>query len=88
MVVCKRQAGRIFGEKVVGSGPVRSYIHASVLHPATVADPWITLCRPRVEQLTASKMHVLCGALVMKALLMLNNCSVVSHEVGGHRTAP
>ena len=34
------------------------------------------------------KMHVLCGALVMKALLMLNNCSVVSHEVGGHRTAP
>ena len=31
--------GRIFGEKVVGSGPVRSYIHASVRHPATVADP-------------------------------------------------
>ena len=46
MVVCKRQAGRIFGEKVVGSGPVRSYIHASVRHPATVADPQITLCRP------------------------------------------
>ena len=46
LVVCKRQAGRIFGEKVVGSGPVRSYIHASVRHLATVADPWITLCRP------------------------------------------
>ena len=27
MVVCKRQAGRFYGEKVVGSGPVRSYIH-------------------------------------------------------------
>ena len=42
----------------------------------------------RVEQPMRPKMHVLCGALVMKALLMLNNCSVVSHEVGGHRTAP
>ena len=49
LVVCKRQAGRIFGEKVVGSGPVRSYIHASVRHLATVADPWITLCRPDTD---------------------------------------
>ena len=35
------------------------------------------------------KMHLLSGALVMKALLMLNNCSVVSHEdpaTGAHHT--
>ena len=31
------------------------------------------------------KMHVLCGALVMKALLVLNKHSAVAHEVGGHR---
>jgi len=32
------------------------------------------------------KMHVLSGALVMKALLVLNKHSAVAHEVGGHRT--
>ena len=31
---------------------------------------------------------VLCGALVMKALLELDNYSVVSREVGRHRTPP
>ena len=41
---------------------------------------------PRVEQATCPKMHVLSGALVMKALLMLNKHSAVAHEVGGHRT--
>jgi len=34
------------------------------------------------------KMHVLSGALVMKALLVLNKHSAVAHEVGGHRTPP
>ena len=42
----------------------------------------------RVEQPTACKMHVLCGARVMKALLVLNKHSAVAHEVGGHRTPP
>ncbi len=44
--------------------------------------------QPRVEQAADPKMHVLSGALVMKALLVLNKHSAVAHEVGGHRTPP
>jgi len=33
-------------------------------------------------------MHLLSGALVMKALLVLKKHSAVAHKVGGHRTPP